>query len=117
MTRPHGRDVFRAVRPRPFARDQAIRRLAYRPDARRRPGPPGLNDDQPVEAAARSHVHLAVLARVRRRPRFRISPAFKQEYDDGNCKVERKWEANGEYKEEVKCRGGRRAYPAYGYYR
>jgi hypothetical protein len=43
--------------------------------------------------------------------------AFKQEYDDGNCKVERKWEANGEYKEEVKCRGGRRAYPAYGYYR
>ena len=41
--------------------------------------------------------------------------AFKQEYDDGNCKYERKLEKSGEYKEEVKCRGGRRAYPAYGY--
>ena len=40
--------------------------------------------------------------------------AFKQEYDDGRCKVERKWERSGEYKEEVKCRGGRRPYPAYG---
>jgi hypothetical protein len=42
--------------------------------------------------------------------------AFKQEYDDGNCKYERKLEKSGEYKEEVKCRGGRRgASPAYGY--
>ncbi len=41
--------------------------------------------------------------------------AFKQEYDDGRCKYERKLEKSGEYKEEVKCRGGRRAYPAYGY--
>ncbi len=32
--------------------------------------------------------------------------AFKQEYDDGNCKYERKLEKSGEYKEEVKCRGG-----------
>ena len=39
---------------------------------------------------------------------------FKQEYDDGNCKYERKLEKSGEYKEEVKCR---RAYPAYGHYR
>ena len=31
----------------------------------------------------------------------------KQEYWDGPCKVERKWEGNGEYKEERKCRGGR----------
>ena len=29
----------------------------------------------------------------------------KEEYWDGNCKVERKWEGNGEYKEERKCRG------------
>ena len=30
----------------------------------------------------------------------------KQEFWDGNCKVERKWERNGEYKEERKCKGG-----------
>jgi hypothetical protein len=51
------------------------------------------------------------------RPR-RERRAFKEEYDDGRCKVERKWERNGEYKEERRCRGGRRAYrpyPAYGY--
>ena len=32
--------------------------------------------------------------------------AFKEEYDDGNCKYERKLEKSGEYKEEVKCRSG-----------
>jgi hypothetical protein len=58
------------------------------------------------------------------RPR-RERRAFKEEYDDGRCKVERKWERNGEYKEERKCRGGRRSprgaaygyqpYPSYGY--
>jgi hypothetical protein len=37
--------------------------------------------------------------------------AFKEKYDDGNCKIERKWERNGEYKEERKCRGG---YPSNG---
>jgi hypothetical protein len=47
--------------------------------------------------------------------------AFKQEFDDGRCKVERKCE----YKEERKCRGRARAprgaaygyqpYPSYGY--
>lgn len=31
---------------------------------------------------------------------------MKQEYDDGHCKVKRKWESNGEYEEERKCRGG-----------
>jgi hypothetical protein len=31
--------------------------------------------------------------------------AFKEEYDDGVCKVERKLERSGEYKEERKCRG------------
>jgi len=42
--------------------------------------------------------------------------AFKEEYDDSRCKYERKLEKSGEYKEEVKCRGGRRAAsPAYGY--
>jgi hypothetical protein len=48
------------------------------------------------------------------RPR-RERRAFKQEYDDGNCKYERKLEKSGEYKEEVKCRSGRWGYPAYGY--
>jgi hypothetical protein len=37
--------------------------------------------------------------------------AFKQEYDDGTCKYERKLKKSGEYKEEVKCKGGRR--PSY----
>ena len=32
----------------------------------------------------------------------------KQEFWDGNCKIERKWERNGEYKEERKCKGGYR---------
>jgi hypothetical protein len=34
---------------------------------------------------------------------------FKEEYWDGNCKVERKLEKNGEYKEERKCKGASRA--------
>ena len=28
---------------------------------------------------------------------------YKEEYRDGNCKIERKWERNGSYKEEWKC--------------
>lgn len=32
---------------------------------------------------------------------------YKQEYRRGNCKIERKWERSGEYKEEVKCKGYR----------
>ena len=43
--------------------------------------------------------------------------AFKEEYDDGNCKYERKLEKSGEYKEEVKCRSvrPRRTSGAYGF--
>lgn len=35
---------------------------------------------------------------------------FKEEYWDGNCKVERKLEKSGEYKEERKCKGPRPVY-------
>jgi hypothetical protein len=38
----------------------------------------------------------------------------KEEYWDGNCKVERKWERDGEYKEERKCRSDGYAEPASG---
>lgn len=39
---------------------------------------------------------------------------FKEEYRDGNCKVERKLEKNGDYKEERKCKGvSRAAAPVY----
>jgi hypothetical protein len=38
----------------------------------------------------------------------------KEEYWDGNCKVERKWERDGEYKEERKCRGDDYAEPTSG---
>ena len=31
--------------------------------------------------------------------------SWKDEYWDGNCKVERKWKDNGEYKEKRKCKG------------
>ena len=36
---------------------------------------------------------------------------YKEEYWDGNCKVERKLEKSGEYKEERKCKA-----PRHGYY-
>ena len=29
---------------------------------------------------------------------------YKEEYWDGQCKIERKWKKNGEYKEKRKCR-------------
>lgn len=32
---------------------------------------------------------------------------YKQEFYRGPCKIERKWERNGEYKEEIKCKGYR----------
>nr|WP_238482406.1 hypothetical protein [Noviherbaspirillum aridicola] len=35
---------------------------------------------------------------------------YKEEYWDGNCKVERKFEKNGEYKEERKCKPVRHGY-------
>ena len=31
---------------------------------------------------------------------------YKQDFSRSRCKVERKWERNGEYKEERKCKGG-----------
>ena len=34
---------------------------------------------------------------------------YKEEFWDGNCKVERKWEKNGDYKEERKCKDGGRS--------
>jgi hypothetical protein len=40
------------------------------------------------------------------RGRGRRGGERKVEYDDGRCKVERKWGRGGEYKEERKCRGG-----------
>ncbi len=35
---------------------------------------------------------------------------YKEEYWDGNCKVERKLEKSGEYKEERKCKGPRHSH-------
>ena len=49
-------------------------------------------------AAADPHKDESGHARRHHRP-------IKQEYNDGHCKVERKWEGNGEFKEERKCRG------------
>jgi hypothetical protein len=37
---------------------------------------------------------------------YNMDREYKQEYRRGNCKIERKWERNGEYKEERKCKGG-----------
>jgi hypothetical protein len=44
---------------------------------------------------------------------------YKETYRDWNCKVERTWKRDGDYKEERKCRSPRPEYterPAYGYY-
>ncbi len=41
----------------------------------------------------------------------RYQRAYKEEYRRGNCKIERKWDKD-EYKEEIKCKRGRRA-PVY----
>lgn len=42
---------------------------------------------------------------------------YKESYRDGPCKVERKWNRKGHYKEERKCKGGYAAhYPAPAYY-
>jgi hypothetical protein len=32
---------------------------------------------------------------------------YKEEFRRGDCKIERKWERGGEYKEEIKCKGRR----------
>ena len=39
---------------------------------------------------------------------YNMDREYKQEFRQGNCKVERKWERSGDYKEEVKCKGGYR---------
>ena len=36
----------------------------------------------------------------------RYDREYKEEFWVGNCKIERKWEPNGGYKEERKCEGG-----------
>ena len=39
---------------------------------------------------------------------YNMDRDYKEEYRRGNCKVERKWERDGGYKEETKCKGGYR---------
>lgn len=44
---------------------------------------------------------------------------YKEEYRDGNCKVERKWDNGGGYKEARKCKGWKHSYrhgPHHGYH-
>lgn len=38
---------------------------------------------------------------------------YKEECRDGDCKIERKWERDGGYKEEIKCKGRHRPPVAY----
>ena len=38
---------------------------------------------------------------------YNMDREYKQEFYRGPCKIERKWERNGEYKEETKCKGYR----------
>ena len=38
---------------------------------------------------------------------YNMDREYKQEYRQGNCKIERKWERDGGYKEETKCKGYR----------
>jgi hypothetical protein len=38
---------------------------------------------------------------------YNYDPDYKQEFYRGSCKIERKWERSGEYKEETKCKGYR----------
>jgi hypothetical protein len=32
---------------------------------------------------------------------------YKEEFRRGDCKIERKWQRDGDYKEEIKCKGRR----------
>jgi hypothetical protein len=38
---------------------------------------------------------------------YNMDREYKEEYRRDNCKVERKWERDGGYKEETKCKGYR----------
>ncbi|MDQ4061881.1 MAG: hypothetical protein M3145_12385 [Pseudomonadota bacterium] len=44
------------------------------------------------------------------------SREYKEEYHSGGCKVERKWGKHGDYKQKVKCKGGRGPMVGYGPY-
>lgn len=35
-------------------------------------------------------------------------PGHEEQYRDGNCRVKRKWEKDGDFKEELECKGTRR---------
>jgi hypothetical protein len=35
---------------------------------------------------------------------YAYEPGRKEEFWDGNCRIERKWKGNGEYKEKRKCK-------------
>ncbi|TDW35768.1 hypothetical protein EV128_102313 [Rhizobium azibense] len=41
--------------------------------------------------------------------------ANKEVYRRGGCRIERRWDDDGNYKEKIKCKRGAR--PDYGYYR
>jgi hypothetical protein len=40
-------------------------------------------------------------------PRGHYAREYKEEFRQGGCKIERKWERSGEYKEEIKCKSRR----------
>ena len=44
----------------------------------------------------------------RGRDSYNMDRDYNEEYRRGNCKVERKWEGDGGYKAETKCKGGYR---------
>ncbi|AIJ47815.1 membrane lipoprotein, cell wall extensin motif protein [Comamonas testosteroni TK102] len=53
---------------------------------------------------------LTSLAHDRHHHHHHHKREHKEEYWDGQCKVERKWKSNGEYKEKRKCRSRPAAY-------
>ena len=107
-----GKGRWRGGYERSYSQDEG---RSYRRERRQTYGAPGLGYEQDYRRPrGRDYGYEQDYGRYGDERRQRR--AFKQEYDDGNCKYERKFEKSGEYKEEVKCRGGRRgAYPAYGY--
>ncbi len=42
-----------------------------------------------------------------RGPRYAYGNDFEEEFWVGNCKIERKWERDGDYEEERKCKSHR----------
>jgi hypothetical protein len=43
----------------------------------------------------------------RGRRAYNMDREYKQEFYRGRCKIERKWERDGDYEEKVKCKGYR----------